>query len=313
MKKILAIFFLLFVATPAFAGLKAVSGSSGGGGGTPGGTSGQIQYNNAGSFGGLATVPSSYISVPDSTTTTSAAIGSSSMGGQINFNGSSLTATIPAISSTVFASGMTSIIANYNSSVLTLSSTPTINGLASSTILHNNGFYAFTSNGTTLDAVGFPGLGTVTTNALGKFIDASGAETASSITDNGTLITTTEQISGGAFFSPPSVLTISTSTFTPVYVGNSGGSNTYRVVLVHASCPCTIAAPTGTATDGGNFILEIWQSATGSDTVTFNSVYDFGTTGAPTLTTTASKGDILGFHYSAQNSKLDYIGIQQGL
>jgi hypothetical protein len=32
-------------------------GGGGGGGGTPGGSSGQIQYNNAGAFGGLSTVP----------------------------------------------------------------------------------------------------------------------------------------------------------------------------------------------------------------------------------------------------------------
>jgi hypothetical protein len=113
----------------------------------------------------------------------------------------------------------------------------------------------------------------------------------------------------GAIISVPSTLTISTSTFTPVAVA----SNTYRVVLIHASCPCTIANPSGTLKDGANFLLEIWQSSTGSDTIgTWGSTYDFGTAGAPTLTTTASKGDILGFHYSAQNSKLEYLGVSQG-
>lgn len=116
-------------------------------------------------------------------------------------------------------------------------------------------------------------------------------------------------VAGGAVVDAPSTLTISTSTFTPSAVG----SNTFRAVLVHASCPCTIANPSGTAVDGARFILEIWQSSTGGDTVsTWGSNYDFGTAGPPTLSTGASKGDFLGFSYSAQNSKYNYIGIQQG-
>lgn len=123
-------------------------------------------------------------------------------------------------------------------------------------------------------------------------------------------ITATGLVTGAAFVAPPSTLTISTATFTPVAVA----SNTYRVVLVHASCPCTIANPSGTASDGQKFILEVWQSATGSDTVgTWGTNYDFGTAGSPTLSTGASKGDLLGFTYSAQNSKYLYLGVQQGM
>lgn len=117
-------------------------------------------------------------------------------------------------------------------------------------------------------------------------------------------------ITGNFLISPPDALTISTATFTPT----AEGSNDYRVVLVHASCPCTIANPSGTLTDGGKFTLEVWQSSTGSDTVgTWGSDYDFGTAGAPTLSTGINKGDVLGFMYSAQNSKLLYLGIQQGM
>lgn len=112
----------------------------------------------------------------------------------------------------------------------------------------------------------------------------------------------------GAMVSEPVALTISTSTFTPVAVA----TNTYRVVLVHASCPCTIANPSGTPKDGARFLIEVWQSSTGNDTVSWGANYDFGTSGAPTLTTGANKGDFLGFSYSAQNSKYNYVGVQQG-
>jgi len=114
---------------------------------------------------------------------------------------------------------------------------------------------------------------------------------------------------GGSVVSNPSTLTISTATFTPVAVA----ADTYRVVLTSA-CPCTIANPTGTAVDGQRFLMEIWQDGTGSRTIgTWGTNYDFGTAGAPTLTTTASKGDLLGFTYSAQNSKYLYLGVQQGM
>jgi hypothetical protein len=279
---------------------------------TPFSTAGILTNNASGLTISTTSISPTYLTIPDSTTTISATIGSSSMGGQLNFNGSSLTATIPAISSTVFATGMTGIITNYNATALTISTTPTINGCPLSFGLF--GWCALTSNGVSLDGVGFPGYGTITSNALTKFTGTGGITTASSVTDNGTTVSTAEAltstgvITGEVFISPPSTLTISTATFTPVAVT----SNTYRVVLVHASCPCTIANPSGSAVDGQKFILELWQSATGSDTVTFGNAYDFGTAGAPTLTTTASKGDGLGFTYSAQNSKYDYIGIQQG-
>lgn len=123
-------------------------------------------------------------------------------------------------------------------------------------------------------------------------------------------ITATGLVTANFLLSPPDSLTISTATFTPVSVG----ANTFRVILVHASCPCTIANPSGSAQDGERFLMEIWQSSTGSDTIgTWGTSYDFGTAGAPTLSTGVNKGDLVGFTYSAQNSKYNYIGIQQGM
>jgi hypothetical protein len=94
---------------------------------------------------------------PDNTSTANYTIAAADMAGQRNMNGASLTVTIPAISSTVFASGMTSTVCNYNSTALTISSTPTINGYTASTLPGMTGgqasCLALTSNGTSLDAV----------------------------------------------------------------------------------------------------------------------------------------------------------------
>ena len=58
----------------------------------------------------------------------------------------------------------------------------------------------------------------------------------------------------------------------------------------------TIAAPTN-ATAGMELIFVIPQDGTGSRTVTWNAVFHFTAGAAPTLTTTASKVDIVGFIY----------------
>lgn len=182
--------------------------------------------------------------------------------------------------------------------------TDTLVGAATTNTLTNKTFdtagtgNTFDINGTAISAVS--GTGAVALVGSPTFTGTVGAAA----------IAATGVVTGGAFVAPPDTLTISTATFTPVAVG----SNTYRVVLVHASCPCTIANPSGSAVDGQKFILELWQSSTGSDTIgTWGTNYDFGTVGSPTLSTGASKGDFLGFSYSSQNSKYNYIGIQQGM
>ena len=59
----------------------------------------------------------------------------------------------------------------------------------------------------------------------------------------------------------------------------------------------TLAAPTNGTT--GQFIsLLIIQDGTGSRTLTWNAVFEFKDDTAPTLTTTASKGDVFVFRYN---------------
>jgi putative exporter of polyketide antibiotics len=57
---------------------------------------------------------------------------------------------------------------------------------------------------------------------------------------------------------------------------------------------------------GATYSLGVIQDATGSRTVTWPSSFDWGTTGAPTLTTTASKRDrITVFCTDASTPKFD--------
>ena len=70
-------------------------------------------------------------------------------------------------------------------------------------------------------------------------------------------------------------------------------SGTVQTATLTASTACTFTMPTATA--GKSFVLLLKQAAsTGNGTATFTSV-KFGTAGAPTITATAGKMDILTF------------------
>ena len=59
----------------------------------------------------------------------------------------------------------------------------------------------------------------------------------------------------------------------------------------------TLAAPTNNTT--GQFIsILVIQDGTGSRTLTWNAVFEFKDDTAPTLTTTAAKGDVFVFRYN---------------
>ncbi len=61
----------------------------------------------------------------------------------------------------------------------------------------------------------------------------------------------------------------------------------------------TLSAPSGTTPAAGQFIsLLIIQDGTGSRVLSWNAVYEFTADTAPTLTTTASKGDLFVFRYN---------------
>ena len=72
----------------------------------------------------------------------------------------------------------------------------------------------------------------------------------------------------------------------------------------------TMAAPTGTPLDGQPLTFRIKQDATGSRTLTWNSIYTFPGGTAPILSTTANATDILGFQYNAATSKFECLSMQ---
>ena len=72
----------------------------------------------------------------------------------------------------------------------------------------------------------------------------------------------------------------------------------------------TMAAPTNNTT--GQFIsILVIQDGTGSRTLTWNAVFEFTEDTAPTLTTTAAKGDVFVFRYNG--SKWLEVGRNQNL
>ena len=74
----------------------------------------------------------------------------------------------------------------------------------------------------------------------------------------------------------------------------------------------TLAAPSGTSPAAGQFVaLTVIQDGTGSRTLTWNATYEFKDDTAPTLTTTASKGDLFVFKYNG--SKWLEVGRNQNL
>jgi hypothetical protein len=93
-------------------------------------------------------------------------------------------------------------------------------------------------------------------------------------------------------------LTISTATFTP----NFNTNNDFQITLIHASCPCTLANPSGTIVPGQHGVIYVIQSSTGSDTITtWGSDYIIsGGTSAITLSTAANAIDV--FSYAVKDA-----------
>jgi hypothetical protein len=91
----------------------------------------------------------------------------------------------------------------------------------------------------------------------------------------------------------PVALSPSGATFTPSF---DDGQN-FTVTLVHASCPCTIANPSTTPVAGQTGVIEVIQSATGSDAVTWGSSYTAaGGTATIALSSAVNARDYLSYY-----------------
>lgn len=95
----------------------------------------------------------------------------------------------------------------------------------------------------------------------------------------------------------PAVVTLTGAATVTV---NAASGNDFRLTLTSSSW--TMGIPSNPV-DGQRIDFQLTQDGTGSRTIAWNAVYDFGTAGAPTLTTTAARTDLLGFIYNAAASK----------
>jgi len=153
--------------------------------------------------------------------------------------------------------------------------------------------YSGTTGDTIAVAGGGTGVGTITGVIKGNGTSAFSAATAG--TDY-TSPSSTETMTNKTLTNPTvtnyveSVVAIGTVTTTNTIALTNG---TVQTATLTASTACTFTMPTATA--GKSFVLLLKQAAaTGNGTATFTSV-KWGTTGAPTITATAGKMDILTF------------------
>jgi len=151
----------------------------------------------------------------------------------------------------------------------------------------NGGVLGTPSSGTLTNATGLPistgvsGLGTGVATALGSAVTGSGGVVLASA-PTVTNPTVTNYVE--------SVVAIGTVTSSSTIALTNG---TVQTATLTASTACTFTMPTATA--GKSFVLLLKQAAsTGNGTATFTGV-KWGTAGAPTITATAGKMDILTF------------------
>jgi hypothetical protein len=90
---------------------------------------------------------------------------------------------------------------------------------------------------------------------------------------------------------------------------NAALGNDYNLTLTASTT--TLGNPSNPV-DGQVIRFRITQGGSGSYTLAYGTAYDFGATGAPTLSTTVGAVDILGFEYVASLAKWCYLGSALG-
>jgi hypothetical protein len=129
-------------------------------------------------------------------------------------------------------------------------------------------------------------LGTQAAGSTGKAADAGHVHPTT-----GLALLSGASFTGGV---NPSVITLTYGSTVSV---NAAQGNDFRISLTGSGA--TIATPTN-PTDGQRITFQVTQDSTGSRTVTWQAGgYNFGTNGAPTLSTAANLTDVIGFIYNA--------------
>ncbi len=111
---------------------------------------------------------------------------------------------------------------------------------------------------------------------------------------------TATNLAGGATFPAYVAPKVVTLTFGASIAVNAALGNIFAVTLTASTG--TLANPTNPV-DGQLIRVRVAQDATGGWTLAYGTAYDWGAAGAPTLSTAASKVDILVFEYNAALSK----------
>jgi len=169
---------------------------------------------------------------------------------------------------------------------------------------------AYDSSGQLKTITGSVNLATQVTGTLPVANGGSGATTLTGVLKGNGTSAFTAATAGTDYVTPTGSETLTNKTLTNPSVNNytegvvsigtvttastlSLTNGTVQTATLTASTACTFTMPTATA--GKSFILLLKQAAsTGNGTATFTGV-KFGTAGAPTITATAGKMDILTF------------------
>jgi hypothetical protein len=227
------------------------------------------------------------------------------IGGQDD-SSSTGTATLPT-----FAAGQSGLLTAQSGSTVTVGlNSQTVNGLGLNTTLHRFGFYGYTySSAGVLSAYGFPGFGTITTNAIGKFVDASGAMTASSLTDNGTTISTAETLtltglSAGTQVSCMGLNSSNVVVLVASACGSGGGSGTVNSGTVGQ---IAVYAGSGTAVSGQTVASGVILKGQGAAVPIASAISDNGSdvsiaSGALTIPVVLTDGSTIAVNAALSNN-----------
>lgn len=308
---------------------------TGGGGGTPGGLTTQLQYNNAGAFGGISgattngtivTFLTTGIELADSTTNTK----------KLNFNLASITAATTRTLTVQDVSGTIAVLSNHLGQFGATTSAQLAAVISDETgtgalVFANSPVFTTPNLGTPSTLVGTNITGTaagLTSGNAQQLVDTNGNAAVSVITTASAVnkVSVTNAATTGA----PKISATGTDTNIELQIGAKG---TGLIKHTSATYQGTVTATDGATvtfdmslgnyqkvTLGGNrtlalsnvqpgqfFVLDLIQDGTGSRTVTwFTTIKWVGGT-VPTLTTTLNKIDSFGFICTSAGNYQGYI------